>query len=273
MSADFAMSGSRLTSRAVSRDPLGTFLRRTPPFPGKEVFQVRWLKTRTGRRTRTLDGGFTLDLDMTVPYEATVWLGREEADGLAFLRRELGPGDVLVDCGANIGLWALSGAAAVGTTGRVHAVEANPATAARLRAHAAQAPWITVHEVAAGAAPGEARFDAGGEHHNIARIAQDGGTVVPVARLDDLVDGPVTGMKLDVEGHELAALQGASRLLESRPWLVVEFDPGATGVADLGAWPVHGLLADAGYRPESLDGRPLDPGFRPRHGYVNVVFR
>ncbi len=257
----------------MSRDPLAAVLRRTPPFPGKGALQVHWFKTRTGRRARLLDGGFTLDLDMTVPYEAHVWLGREEEDGLAFLRRTLKPGETMVDCGANIGLWTLTAAAAVGSSGRVVAVEANPRTAERLRAHAAQAPWVEVHGVAAGEAPGEARFDTGGEHHNVARIADDGGEVVPVARLDDLVEGPVAGMKLDVEGHELAALRGAQRLLESRPWVVVEFHPDAIGVADLGAWPVHELLSGVGLEPATLGGEPLDERFRPRLGYANVLYR
>jgi FkbM family methyltransferase len=46
---------------------------------------------------------------------------------------------------------------------------------------------------------------------------------VQCVRLDDRLTGPVDLLKIDAEGHELAVLQGAVRLLaESRPWVVVE---------------------------------------------------
>jgi FkbM family methyltransferase len=49
---------------------------------------------------------------------------------------------------------------------------------------------------------------------------------VAVRRIDDIVDGDVQFVKIDVEGDEELVLDGARRLLESQPTLVVEcLDP------------------------------------------------
>src|SRR5207237_10579293 len=72
---------------------------------------------------------------------------------------------------------------------------------------------------------------------------------VPVVRLDDAVSGPVDLLKIDVEGHELAVLDGADRLLRTSPprCLVIE---------------VHGgNLARAGHAPEQLVSRVESLGY------------
>ena len=73
----------------------------------------------------------------------------------AYMLRSLLPGDTLVDVGANTGYFALLGAALVGSTGRVVAVEACPRTHERLLANLAlnpaHRPVVTaVHAAAAG---------------------------------------------------------------------------------------------------------------------------
>jgi FkbM family methyltransferase len=62
---------------------------------------------------------------------------------------------------------------------------------------------------------------------------------VPVRRLDDLELGPVGFIKMDVEGHEMAVLEGADATIRrDRPVLLVEaedeYRPGAT--SDLFRW-------------------------------------
>ena len=48
--------------------------------------------------------------------------------------------------------------------------------------------------------------------------------VVPVAPLDDLVDGPVDLIKIDVEGAEALVVSGANRIIdEQRPTVISEF--------------------------------------------------
>lgn len=45
---------------------------------------------------------------------------------------------------------------------------------------------------------------------------------VPLRRLDDVVDGDVAVLKIDVEGAELGVLEGAPRIIGSRPLIVIE---------------------------------------------------
>jgi FkbM family methyltransferase len=56
-----------------------------------------------------------------------------EAAELEYVRKHLYPGDTFVDIGSHIGLYSLWAAAAVGPTGRVVAVDADPDTFDRLR--------------------------------------------------------------------------------------------------------------------------------------------
>jgi len=74
---------------------------------------------------------------------------------------------------------------------------------------------------------------------------------VETVRIDDLDLGPIVFMKVDVEGHELAALRGAAGLIEqSHPMLTVEIEQRHGGIA-----PTVDLLAGWGY-----EGRVLVDG-------------
>lgn len=113
------------------------------------------------------------------------------------------------------------------------------------------------------------------------RNALGGGAVrdyaVPRRRLDGYDLPPVGVVKIDVEGHELAVLQGAAALLaRDRPHLLVEAEerhcPGTLAS-------VAGFLSRFGYRPNVLrNGEllPLDADLRPSAGgpagAVNFVF-
>src|SRR5258706_2955772 len=54
------------------------------------------------------------------------YFGVWEPNLTAYIKRSLGPGDVIADVGANIGYYSLLGAALVGKNGRVIAIEASP---------------------------------------------------------------------------------------------------------------------------------------------------
>jgi FkbM family methyltransferase len=51
---------------------------------------------------------------------------------------------------------------------------------------------------------------------------------VPLRRLDELIEGGVAMLKVDVEGAELDVLRGAGRVLASRPLIFVEVLQSAT---------------------------------------------
>lgn len=169
------------------------------------------------------------------------------------LRRCAGPGTIVWDVGANVGFFSLL-AARLGAV--VHAFEPVPATAAALRANVAANGFgerIQVHEAAVGARSGEAPFlvvdeaswshlaDRGEHPRTRTRVR------VPVVALDDLDLPPPDVVKIDVEGSELAVLEGARTLLaEHAPRLIVELHETNAELCD--------LLEPLGWSVENLDG-------------------
>jgi hypothetical protein len=58
---------------------------------------------------------------------------------------------------------------------------------------------------------------------DIDEIARGYGTIVPTFRLDQLIDGPIDVIKIDVEGAECRAVVGATSLItKHRPIVVTE---------------------------------------------------
>lgn len=271
-------------------ESIGGFIRKsgTASFRGKGRVIDYWLlrRPRDERRMRTLPGGARIACDLAHDYDCMVYLGQEEEQDLRALLRLLKPGDTFIDCGANIGLWTLTAASAVGCLGRVIAFEPNPATFVRLTENAMHlndfGSRSQLIEAAVGDRIGRAALRAEARH-NVSCIGSDGApdTVsVAMTTIDTVVAGSaVMGLKIDVEGHELQALQGAVRLIERhKPWLCVEFNTLICGTRVLGEWPVDRFLRERGYKPAHFhqaglpDAANIGPEWIAR-GYVNLLYR
>jgi FkbM family methyltransferase len=139
--------------------------------------------------------------------------------------RLLGPGETAVDIGANIGYVSSLMAARVGPEGRVLAFEPHPGLCQELRRNVSawEGRQVEVYEAALSERAGKgslcvpAAFEV---NRGLSRVAENapGEAAFPIElrRLDDVCgDGsPLSLVKIDVEGHELAVLKGARRLLE-----------------------------------------------------------
>ena len=184
-------------------------------------------------------------------------------DVLGVIRR----GDVVIDIGANVGLYSL-GAAARGAD--VHSFEPVPATAARLSESLALNPdvagSVTLHPEGLSDEPGALTLYAesfseysGHASAHLAEEAQGESIEVPITTLDaataDLT-GPVRLVKVDVEGHEPAVLDGGAGFFERvRPdYLFVEIE--------------EDHLVRAGSSGQELYERVLDLGYEPQGGYT-----
>jgi FkbM family methyltransferase len=178
--------------------------------------------------------GFSMEVPGDVDAISTyVFLEKEdwfEREGPFIERLARSTTPVALDVGANLGYYALLIATAAGGRSATHAFEPNPITASFLRASVALngLQSISVVEAAIGAAAGEAWLAAGQrpELDRIDSVAATG-THVQVQSLDEYVKhsavGPVDFIKLDVEGHELAALEGGRALFEQQsPLLMME---------------------------------------------------
>lgn len=178
--------------------------------------------------------------------------GHYEPHLLAFVRDHLTPGMTFVDVGANVGLYTMLAARLVGPSGRVFAVEPNSENCRLLLVAVERNGFtnVTLHPVACGPERGRAVIrTALGSNGGIVDGEGDAlldptATVVALAPLDDLVDGPVDLIKIDVEGAEALVIGGAGRLLaEHRPTVISEFSPemldrvsGIDALAYLQAW-------------------------------------
>jgi FkbM family methyltransferase len=179
-------------------------------------------------------------------------------------------GSLVVDVGANRGVYTYHLSRAVGPGGGVLAYEPQPELAAYVRAGMARAGNVTVRAVALGESAGTARLtiprregrpEPGwatlrGDPHDPALVYD-----VPLATLDGELDGrEVSFIKIDVEGYELATLRGALATLRRwRPVVLAEIEHTWSGAS---VAPTLELLADLDYGAWALDtgkpGRPLE---------------
>ncbi len=143
----------------------------------------------------------------------------------------------VLDIGANVGVFALAAAAAGAE--RVHAFEPMPRIHAALAQNLARNGDLPVQswQIAVADAEGSAAmYDPGGDLPTSASLSRDfahhffgdlPSVQVPVARVDHWVAeegiAHVDLIKLDVEGHEAAALRGMREtVLRDRPTLLIE---------------------------------------------------
>ncbi len=151
-----------------------------------------------------------------------------------FLSRFVKPGMTVVDVGANFGYYTVLFGEAVGSGGRVVAVEPAPSTA-RLLALSIElngyARFTTLHEVALGrSANGEAHLFVPPHEPKNARVvprARPDTLKVKSTNLDTLLKGfdRVDLIKIDAEGAELDIVSGMEAVIaEHQPAVVLEFN-------------------------------------------------
>ena len=168
------------------------------------------------------------------------------------------PGEVVIDVGANLGHMTSLLAFAVGANGVVHAFEPHPLVFERLsknvdrwRLQPSYGP-IVLYPVALSDEAGVAEIstsvfainEGSGSVKPFDSELSEGAYAVETRRLDDVLgaEASIGVMKLDVEGHELQVLQGASGLLSSHRVRDVLFEEHRTAPT-----PVTELFAAHGY--------------------------
>jgi FkbM family methyltransferase len=150
------------------------------------------------------------------------------------LKRILFPGAVVVDAGANIGIYSEFLSRCVGPTGAVHSFEPSPDNFERLRVATRKLPNVRLSQAAVGEHSGNSELYLSDKLNVDHRVyIADGGSrrTVPieVVALDDYFKPGqrVDLIKMDIQGYELHALRGANRVLEENPdiKLLIEFWP------------------------------------------------
>lgn len=232
---------------------------------------VRWLEAGSLRVQAGRAGTIWLRLPylpISHPQIGAMAFGTLESSVQEAMVRHLGPGDVFYDIGANIGFFSLLGSRLVGGDGgQVYAFEPAPANVEAIEANVARNEFanITVLGQAVGGHAGRVRLqlvaDASwckleeyGKHPLTEEVIE-----VEQVTIDDLLAAgelrPPTLVKIDVEGAEVAVLEGMRATIERhRPAIICELHETNREFTR--------TMRELGYRVINLEGPgPLDePG-------------
>jgi len=152
----------------------------------------------------------------------------------ALFRAHVAPGARVVDLGANVGWFSVQ---AVLAGAEVHAFEPVPAIAAVAERNVQRAMKHgsgsgVVHRLAAGSERGRATIQIAAANFGDNRVVDAGAArpadmgsgesvEIEIAPVDELVQGSVRFLKVDTQGSEWLALQGAQKLLAASPDLAL----------------------------------------------------
>jgi FkbM family methyltransferase len=216
---------------------------------------------------RTLDGFVLVPRHDTLLLLMLLDAGPEglEPGTRRVLSKLLVPGATFVDAGAHIGLLTLAGARAVGASGKVLAIEPVPLSFELLQrsltinglagrvegkcqavgAHHARCKFF-VRDVLGHSSLTQGKFAAGGDEIEVS-----------VTPLDELVrpSERVDVIKIDVEGAELAVLEGMTRVIAESPELsiIAEFGPSHLRAADVTPEEWLSAFQSRGFDPFVID--------------------
>lgn len=194
--------------------------------------------------------------------------GCYQDDVVVAMQALLRPGDVFLDIGAHHGLMSVIARRLVGSSGLVVAFEPNPQARRHLVRHLEINGFgdVRVESLALADAPGIADFfvQDGDVSWNSSLVR---GFVDPEQRIEPMrieVDSldrfcearaiVPSMIKIDVEGGEIAVLQGARRVIEEhRPALVLELNPKSASAAGTTIETIVQWLRRLGYRLSVLE--------------------
>ena len=239
-------------------------LLRRYPFRGKTfLWNALEPRLRPARHTVRMPGGGRMALDTSFYWQRRMIAACFERRAVWLLSRILRDGDAFVDGGANCGYFSCIAAGLMGPRGQVLAVEADARIVGQLTRQSELNPTIRVVQAALSSVAGRADFflpPDHGEGYDIALASlepHEGWKPVRVesVTLDELIaplDRPVRLLKLDIEGHEAAALRGATASLRSGRLesVLVEIRDSVDAVAELSKYPFDAVLdVPSGFRP------------------------
>jgi FkbM family methyltransferase len=259
------------------------------------------LKTRslTGQKSRDIfrRGGLRWELDLSEGIDLSIFLfGCFERDVRKAYQRILNPGAVILDIGANIGAHTLPMALSAGSTGKVFAFEPTVFAIEKMKANLKLNPELeqrieVLHTLLNdGIAPAPEAIPSSwnlARHSDPTTHPKHGGSYKPLGddqttSVDAFVErcglSEIDLIKLDVDGNEWSALQGARTTLQAhRPVILMEFAPDYDPPA---FEHILRLFVDLNYKAYSLNEKrslPLTPieirRMVPKDGSINVLLR
>jgi FkbM family methyltransferase len=206
------------------------FLRTNPPQRAFRLAASRVLLLTGLCRLFTIRLGTISLTFFPTRYAADLWFPAEDvlaSYSLPFLRA----GDTVVDVGANMGVFTILFARAVGPEGLVIALEPNPTVYGYLIRNVARNSLggaVHAHNIAAGARDATTYLEDRGTSDTAGAVTDGAGKAfrIQMHRLDALLaalaEKPVRLLKIDTEGYEKFVLEGATQTLSRTDAVIVE---------------------------------------------------
>ena len=198
------------------------------------------------------------------------YCGEFEPQCVELMKKHIGPGSIVLDVGANIGLYTLEAAKAVGATGRVIAIEASPGHISTIGKSVGLNGFQNVDIISSAVGDVEGMTTLTlpeGANHGMFTLGSVAGSVtmrVNVKRIDDILDEQkvlsVDFIKMDIEGSELVALKGATQTLKRfRPTILIELNEAALRSCGTSSFEVKSLLYSMDYKGSIVGTSGLMP--------------
>ena len=184
-----------------------------------------------------------------------------EKDEIEFMTKVLREGDILIDIGANIGIFSLTASNIVGKSGKVISFEPSPVTYARLVENIklnnfenidARNIGISDKQGSLSLNISENGFDAwnsfaGGNDNKFQKVVE-----VNVSTLDEELKNTdknkVSFIKIDVEGWEKFVLEGGRKILQNySPTVMIEFTEANTFAAGYFVQDLYDIMVALNY--------------------------
>lgn len=244
-----------------------------------------WKRLKTPCVIRWLDGLHLYVYPVNEISRAIFLTGYYEPNEFVYLNKFLKPGMTFIDVGANIGLYTLFAAKKVGDQGTVLGIEPSDREFQRLKAHVELNSLSNARllQVAVSSSRTEAELLVATEkhsgHNTLGAFGYDcvmaqGKEWVHVERLDDIVQQEglqrVDVIKMDIEGAEFLALQGAEETLaQFHPTMLLELSDRTLKHQGCSSEQVWDFLTQSGYRIYVLDGNTGLPVPAQRSDYFD----
>jgi FkbM family methyltransferase len=189
-------------------------------------------------RRLTTKFGDEFNVDLSSFLEWHLWaFGSYEPHIADLFRQLILPGDRCIDVGANIGVHTVRLAKLVGAHGEVVALEPDEGLVCRIKDNMLlnRLTNVRIIQAAAAARGGDSLvlYQSDDQDANKARASllphsylTGSATRVPTVSIDDIDQGPVALIKIDVEGYEEAVVSGAVRTISRySPSIIFEYAP------------------------------------------------
>jgi FkbM family methyltransferase len=228
-----------------------------------------------------------LKVDLSSSIGRSIWFrGTYEPEVESVMQRVLRPGDAFIDVGSNVGYFSIVGAEIVGPQGQVHAFEPNPKICGYLRESIAANSLDNVFASAVALWSQSRMLSFAAEKNSgLSHLKPEdgwpagiGADLVAAITLDQYVEssvkGPVTLVKIDVEGAEYHVLKGMAATLELySPFLCVEVLDWSLARFGHRIEDLFALLSSHGYRAYDLQGQPVGGAAEAQERLLNASVR